>query len=456
MPRWPLVVVLVLYVALAVQYARVTPYRMPGVLMHQRIEGRPIEIPDVGAPDERQHANYIVHLREGKGLPVLVPGAPDLGETYQSHQPPLYYFLAAGWSRLLAADPTDPNAGFRLRLLNILIGIGTILGVYWACVWGFGVAKDASTGALATTAAAMCALMPMMVVLHAAVSNDPLLYLLCTWTLALALYAMRYGWTWRLTLGLSVLVGLGLLTKTTAIALLPVSVLAILLSQKFTGLGRAAALGLAVLPALVIVAPWWMRNQSLYGDPLAMKAFNDAFVGSPKAEAFIQMFGPKHYWLDMVGWWTLRSFFGAFGYMDIFMPDTLYRVLAALTGVLVIGYFMRRKAAEGEMKAAHWTCGALLAIVALMFVQFNMRYFQGQARYLFPAIGPIAVGLGLGATRFMGKYAWMVVAAVLLGLNVYVLTQLPGEFRKRMPAAASVPLPANDALLGTSGAVTFV
>ena len=97
MPRWlPLGLILFTFAVLASWYATTTPYRQPGHLMNQRgPDGRPAQIPDIGAPDDRQHANYIHHLLNTNSFPVLRPDSPDLGETYQSHQPPLYYLLAA-------------------------------------------------------------------------------------------------------------------------------------------------------------------------------------------------------------------------------------------------------------------------------------------------------------------------------------------------------------------------
>jgi 4-amino-4-deoxy-L-arabinose transferase-like glycosyltransferase len=433
MARWPLMLLLLLYAILALRLAAVTPYRQAGVLLHQRSQGASLAVPDVGAPDERQHANYIAHLREGKGFPVLVPGSPDLGETYQSHQPPLYYLLAAGWSRLVGADPTDPEAGFRLRLLNILVGAGTVVGVFMACLWGLGPGRGEAVG---LAASAVAALMPMVLALNAAVGNDPLLYLLCTWTVAICLGAVRTGWTAKGPVLAGVLAGLAMLTKTSALALLPTIALALWLSpapERGAGMHpKVRALLLAFVPFLVLAAPWWMRNNALYGDPLAMRAFNAAFVGSPQAAAFVAAFGPWGYWVEMVGWWTLRSFFGAFGYMDIFLPVPVYAVATGIALVLAGAWIWQWARGPKEERAFHRVVLAFLVVVGLLFVQFNMTYFQGQARYLYPAIASIAIVFGVGAVRLVGRWAWAVLAGLLLALDLYVAAILPGEFERRM------------------------
>lgn len=434
MPRWSIWPILVVYAVLACLFASTTPYRSPGKLMHQRQQGRPIEVPDIGAPDERQHANYIVHLLEGKGFPVLTPGSPDLGETYQSHQPPLYYLLAAAWCRVVGADPTSPASGFRLRLLNILVGAATVLGVFFAAWWGFRDSKF-DAGSVAVAAAGIAGFMPMFLGLQGAVGNDPLLYMLCTWTLALCLRSVRNGWTLGRSVTIGVLIGLGLLTKTTALALIPTVMVAIGLSPKSNGEQKfnpkVIAFAGAILPAILIALPWWMRNQSLYGDPLAMKAFTAAFTGSPKTSDLVQIFGAGPYWLDMFGWWTLRSFFGAFGYMDIFLPDGAYRGLTLLFLVLIVGWVMALRTDSEHLKGVHWTCFTLLTVVAFLYLQFNLTYFQAQSRYLYPAIGAFAIGFGLGAVRLAGRWGVIALSLILLLLDVYVLTILGGEFALR-------------------------
>lgn len=65
---------------------------------------------------------------------------------------------------------------------------------------------------------------------------------------------------------------------------------------------------------------------------------------------------------------------------------------------------------------------------------FNMTYFQAQARYLYPAIAPISIGLSVGLCSLMQKRSFwtsIIVSALLIALNVYALSRLPDDFRKR-------------------------
>jgi 4-amino-4-deoxy-L-arabinose transferase-like glycosyltransferase len=420
----------VLHLVLALTFASVTPYRTEGVVLISR--GAPSK--DIGAPDERQHANYVARIARGEGFAVFNPSDPNLYETYQAHQPPLYYLLAAGWSKLAGVpDATAPDVGLRMRALSGLVGAIGVIGVYFLALWGLRRAD------VANVAAAFAALLPMNVGLSSAVSNDPLLLALCTWTLALTAKGVREGWSNRLALGVGILAGLAILTKTTGVALLPILLFAALARRP-----KPAQLALVAVPLLALIVPWWARNQSLYGDPLAMGAFNQAFTGSAQAKDLIAAVGPSQYWIEMVGWWTVRSFVGVFGYMDIWLTNTglpggangLYLLVLAMVAAGFAGWLVSVGKAEPDERRVHWMNLAFFAIVVVLFLRFNAQYFQAQARYILPAIGPIACGVAFGLTSLLRSRpaaAVLLVVAPLLLADVFALSRLPAEFARRIP-----------------------
>lgn len=420
MKAWQAALVLAaLHAILAIGYATLTPYRASGrILMQGNVPAM-----DIGAPDERQHANYVQRLLEGRGLPVFSPRDPNLYETYQSHQPPLYYLLAAAWSRALGLNRVDtPEAGLAIRLLNALIGAAGVWGLFLAGKWLDG---DDRTGLLT---AAIGGLLPMACALSGAVSNDPLLIALCTYSLAFLIRAAsndpgRADLWWG-----AALAGLAMATKTSGLALLPALLAAVWLTHLRQKIGLAASAG-PVLLALAIVAPWWIRNAALYGDPLAAKAFQDAFVGSMQAAQGIERLGLAGYWAEVTrGTWC--SFIGVFGYWDIWLEPSVYAAAAALASLLAVLGLARLR----TERPAGLLVGALfgMAVVAL-FVRFNTQYFQAQGRYLYPAIASFAVWLAFGA-RQLPMRRWMpaVATALLLALNVVALRSLPGEFKLRL------------------------
>lgn len=435
-----LLALIAIHVTLAALFASVTPYRTAGVLFGQRgQDGGPAPSQDIGAPDERQHVNYVARLLRGEGFPVFDPKDPNLYETYQSHQPPVFYVLAAAWSRvngLSADDLTSPlgrDAGLRLRALNVVIGAATVAGVFFLAFWGF----QRTDAALA--AAAFAALLPMHAGLSGAVSNDPFLIALCTWTLALLAKGLRFGWSLGLGIAIGVLAGLAMLTKTTAVGLVPVLLYAAFAKQPSRP--KASTLAITAIVLLAIAAPWWLRNQRLYGDPLAIRAFGEAFTGSAQASTFINSFGAPAYWVEWVGWWTARSLIGVFGYMDIWLTNTgsrtgqggLYLLGLLLVVAGLIGWLMSLGRADADDRRVHLLNGVFLVVIVALFLRFNTQYFQAQARYLLPAIGPISVGVGIGLTRLLPRPAYALAAiALILGIaDLFALSRLPTEFARR-------------------------
>lgn len=464
--RWLLLITL-LHFVFAVAYASLTPYRTAGILRFQG--GAPSQ--DIGAPDERQHANYIQYVMDGNGFPVFKPDDPNLYETYQRHQPPLYYFLSAGVGKITGqTDVEQRNTGLTLRAFNALIGAIGIAGIFFVGLWGF---KNAWIG---LSAAAFAALLPMNIALSAAITNDVLLIALCSWTLALASRAARDGWSLKQALFVGLLGGLALLTKTSAIALIPAVFFAFLLRKEDKGWKlELKPLAIAAFAMLVLIGPWWVRNQKLYGDPLAQKAFSQAFTNSaipadlivPSLLQTDQQYAEKankiaganpqlqgrellrkvaeeeglppgavyDYSIRWVFWWTFRSFIGVFGYMDIFLPSVLYAILGlGFLGILLMNIPNRRNAEIVEARPVRTMLTVFFVVVALLFIRFNMQYFQAQARYLLPAIASVSacVGCGLIAlAKDKKKQVIGVFICILIALNLYVLSVLPGEFKQR-------------------------
>jgi 4-amino-4-deoxy-L-arabinose transferase-like glycosyltransferase len=425
MIRALIVALALLHIALAFLYASRTPYREAGVLLNQ---GRAMA-PDIGAPDERQHVNMIARLATGKGFAVLGDKNEDPYENYQAHQPPLYYVLGAAWSKLGPADQfTAPGSGVWLRLLNSLIGAAAVVGVFFLALWA------SKSESIALAAMAFAALLPMNVALSGAISNDPLLFALCTWATALMVRAIEREWPVKDAVLIGVLMGLASLTKTTAIALIPVLLTALYGSRAASPKSLLRVGATAIVLAVLLPLPWWLRNQSLYGDPLALKAFNEAFAGSPQAAMFINELGAATYWKDWVGWWTARSFIGVFGYMDIFLPNETYTALLVLLGLaMTAGIVWLAKHPSQPNARMRWPIWVLVGVIIVLFLRFNAQFFQGQARYLFPAIGGFGLMAGAAAGWLKPKFLGAAILALgLIALNVQILQNLPAEFSRRV------------------------
>jgi len=249
--RAALIVIVLIYLALGAWYAAAIPFGQ--------------------APDESAHLVYVQYLAKEHRLPVFRPvGAGG----YEFHQPPLYYALSL---------PAYLAGGRRaVRLFNVVLGLGVILFTYLLCREIF---PDRPWRAVA--AAAFAAFLPMHLALCASVTNDVLAEVIFTAGLWQMVRGLRVGWSPRACAAVGALAGLGLLTKSATAPLLVVGWLAVARSRRAGWRVAARDIGLMTAAAAVIGGWWLVRNQALYGDPLASRAFLEAFRDRPTPAYFL-------------------------------------------------------------------------------------------------------------------------------------------------------------------------
>lgn len=437
------------------------------------------------APDEPAHYNYIAYLAEKGDFPVLhfgdyphayleqikaakfPPGMPVSPIRYESHQPPLYYGLAA---------PVYSLAGGRLialRLLSVVLGAGVV-------VLAYGVARRVLPGrpAPALGAAAFVAFLPQHLATVSQVGNDVLAELLLAAVLFLLVGLVsepgglapetadlpqrtesaegavphaglpRQKAAARASLVLGVLLGLILITKTTAYIAVPLA-LGVLVWRwlKDRASARRVMLeGLSVLlPAALIALPWYARNIVVYGWPdfLGLIRHDQIVTGQMRTGQYIAEHGWGAYW-GRAAEWTFKSFAGVFGWMGVWLDSRVYYVLGLWLGIPAVAWAMpaagipeaaelppaalqqdtallQAAASQPEADPAQATsrsAAALLAVSALLtllaYVYYNVTFLQHQGRYLFTALIPIAIFLAAGWERALAPRTATVVAGVLL------------------------------------------
>ena len=417
---WGVFLFAVLHFVFAIAYSHVIPYRESGI-------SRSTYLRDIGAPDERAHANMVQYALKREPFPLLgtpeddvnlKPGEPDFLERFQAHQPPLFYVICARYLELSGFDSIENRvAGIAGRNLNGLIGALGVLSIA-LIAWKLSREKWVSIGA-----AAIVALNPMNVALSGAISNDPLLILLCSASLASLLLAKDRDWNITLMLLSAVFAGLAMLTKTTGILIMvPLMVGAVWAAyrdRKFNGV--------VVLLALLIPAPWWQKNMQVYGEPLLLGAFSQAWAP--------QRLPPTRSSLAMTRWIlttteaTAESATGVFGYYDIHYPAWIPLTAIHLTAILlVIGALSLWYTGK---KWGMAITGLFFFLVAASFYRFNMTYDQPQARYLFPGLGFIASLVAAGLVRLWGWRAVVIWACVYAILNIYTIVILMQGFALR-------------------------
>jgi len=399
-PHLPLLLLLLAYCVVGGLYARYTP---------------PWQ-----APDEPAHYNYVRQLAAGR-LPVIEPADYDEAYraaivssgfaagysieplTYEDWQPPLYYLLQTPVYRLF------DGSLLALRLISVAIGAGVVLLAY-------GVARQVWPGRpwMALTAAVFVAFLPQHVAMLAAVNNDSLAELLIAAILFLLL-AARPGrevvneadkGEKRLWPAVGLLLGLGFLTKATVYLMAPVGALSLLLHYRGAWRSLAAAGVRLFGPALLLGAPWWLRNHFVYGglDVLGTAAHDAAVSGQLRTGDWLQQMGAVEA-LRSFGQTTFRSFWGQFGWMGVVMDVRIYRVLflcslLALAGLLWASWRLAKREGKGKVAYPAAILSSTLALTLLVYLGYNVTFVQHQGRYLFPALIPIAVGVTIGVAAW--------------------------------------------------------
>jgi len=242
-----LAAIVVLYAGLAVLYSYATRFRY--------------------GPDEPAHFVYIQSVALDHRLPALrddnvyLPGAAI---SHQRQQPPLYYTLGALVYRALGRLPAD-GIWRVLRFFSIAIGLA-VLALQWRLLR---LLFPDSEG-LCLAGLAVLAFLPMFTYITSVVNNDPLAVLLFT--------GVVYQWC-RMLAGRSSLadvalagglVGLAVLTKESALALVPGLLIAAAATGTATGAAPARRIGRAALAlgtAGLVCGGWFLHNLSAYGSP---------------------------------------------------------------------------------------------------------------------------------------------------------------------------------------------
>ena len=418
--RWILALILVAYTVLGVLYAVFTP---------------PWQV-----PDEPAHYNYIRHIVEEGSLPVMELGDYDqayLGQitdqenpfppdlpidpiTYEDHQPPLYYLLAALIYLLF------DGALLPLRLFSVAFGLGNHLIAHGLIRRLF-----PRRPAVPLVATALIAFVPQHLAMMAGVENDALAELLVAAGLWMAVRYVQgdvngrqFLVGWGLTLGLVVL------TKVSAYVVLPVALLAVGLRARRENRSWGWAAGQAAWifwATAALAGPWLIRNIGIYGwvDPLGMGRHNLVVEGQPRTVAWVAEVGLGGLLWRMART-TFQSFWGQFGWMGVPLQPAIYLALLLFSGLLVAGFLgwtfdRRRPRLTPSQVSGLVVLGTSALLTALIYLAYNLTFVQHQGRYLFPALIPLALAAALGLEWLLSPWGGRSAAVGLAATGALLL-----------------------------------
>ncbi len=345
----------------------------------------------VHTPIDQATFDFAVGLGYDKIPLLLLP--------YEGMQPPLYYLIAG-----LAAHSVPPDSVPVLyvgRLVAGLFGAGTVY-FCWAALRQ--VAPQAPM--LAAAGASVVLLLPQFAFNSAAASNDSAVNCLsaaCFYVWFRGLREPGYD-LWLRRAGL--VLGLAVLAKLSAVALLPGLILVWLFRTRGRGptaedgyLRYSLRLGANAGGVLLATCGWWLvRNALVYGD----------FTGSYDVIRFYQGYLEPVDFRDagafaLFAQLTTESFWGLFGLMSIRLPRVAYQLsnllglgLLTLSLIGLIRGGSRRLRGSSTIPAYAWQAGVVMAAATATllvgYLQYNLTVaFQPQSRYLFPVLVPLGL-----------------------------------------------------------------
>ena len=205
-----------------------------------------------GLSDSFWYAVAAQNISLGNGI-VAAVGDPEIHLVSSAQHPPAYPVVLAGAIKL----GIDGDTGW--RLLGALFGGLTVLGI------GL-LGRRVGGAALGLVAAAIAAIYPLMIAVDGALLAETLYGPIVAFTLVVAWDLGERPAVWRAAL---VGVGIALATLTRSEALLLLPLLGLPLAWRGPG-GRVRwlRLGAVVAACAVVMAPWVIRNWSVFDRPL--------------------------------------------------------------------------------------------------------------------------------------------------------------------------------------------
>jgi 4-amino-4-deoxy-L-arabinose transferase-like glycosyltransferase len=412
-----------------------------------------VAYPPFEGHDEVAHLGYVATLADDGRLPTFSDDLPasleaysrftlDWPAIYTANHPPLYYVFSIPAYKLAGDDHLAQL--YAVRLVSIPFFLLTVWLAYLIARMLFPAGNLIVLGA-----PAIVAFQPQLGFEGAIVNNDMLAIMFGTLLLYLCLRAIRDGLSIRLALVLGLTCGLGLLTKATLLALLPIVAAVCVWLQWPRPWARVRsrdwwqstlARALVIIgPAVALALPWYLYLRRTYGDFTAFEATQELqrnwnhpagtltellFSGSFHKERIHETWG-------YYGWRLIPLDAGELAVVYVMMS---LAGLGALLGLLRWLQQLRENGWPGRTTFAGRQATGIATLAAasvLMYgamVYFGTMFLLTQARYFFPVL-PAAIVLAAAGLRVLVPEDWQRPATIVLvggavGFQFLILTKL--------------------------------
>ena len=415
-------------------------------------------MPDAEYPTDYVTADWF----GGEPNPVRAISFGDVhypsGWIYTGNHPPLFYLLMVPVFKAVQGLDIDTQIYF-FRLATIPFGMVTVLLAYLTTRTIF--PRDRF---LAMTVPAFVAFQPQIAYESAMLNNDILAIMFTSaviWMIAVGLRKRFPLWN---CLWMGLLLGLAIISKSTAVAVIPLIAFAMVIGLGWRSIREWLPKGLLTAGVAALVGlPWFIFMITTYGDPTALNRVSALQgwwnYGGGEGRSIWSMLSDKTFF-----WERWDETWGAFGWRLIQLDtnsSTLLQVLLWITLIATVGLaiyairFLRlqrwmtaeeeRGRDPGEIRlhadetlalnpwqvTAVLTMGAACVIGYYSILQFGTTFSLTQARYFFPMIVPGALLFMLGVRSWFPRrwLSWVGAATflglVLLNLIIYTAYVIP-------------------------------
>ncbi len=347
-------------------------------------------------------------------------GRPSDERNWIAQHPPAWYAgLLPAWA---AGSPLGLRGQiYAIRLVSAMAGVAIVALAAWVTL------RLSGSPLMATAAAAVAGFHPMFAFLFATVNNDAGAALAgaagITWMVA-RWHALP---DWKDALAVGAACGLGALSKVTFLPLGAVLLTTLLLlAWRARGPVRGVAVaGGAGLLAVGMAGWWYLRNLAEIGRPFPLASEILDFGYSPIALTPVQFL--TDFQFPVV---YFRRFWEVFTWITIEYPDWVYWLLAGSVLAAAAGWGLaltrdRPRWPRHEAGPLLFLLAAFLVMLAALTWQiYDLTAARGilaatHGRYLYPAMIPLAAGLGCGLLLLIpGTWRGTAAAGLVLVLGL--------------------------------------
>ena len=380
---------------------------------------------DLGARPAWSRADFTVWHRIERGLGAAAR-SDGSGPNPLAKNPPLYYVLMAAPYRAFVWLPLLKRL-FVLRLFNALCYLATIALAWLIAGEIFGAVRWKQT-----LTAGVVALQPQLAFMSAVINADNLLVAVVTAFLLFAIKLVKYGPSLRRVAAVSVLASLAALTHGRGLAVMPVLLVALVVSlarYRPARLQAAASAGLAIacvgiaLLAYRLYGSFAGGGSSLYGGQVGnyttSATFNlRQFLSSiyqfyfPRLQSLRPRIGPSYGYRQVF----IETFYGTFGSLEVRFPNRVYDALQVGSAV-GLGAFYTACIVLWRRLVRAWP--VVLVLLSLLVSTVGLLHYVSYVALL---------GNGGSDPLIVGRYLLPIIALFAVAIT-FTVSALPRALR---------------------------